>query len=302
MAPSSAIPAPQPIAGVRYRNPRWPKLGIETLLLSDLPGRVRPERLHLLQRPNFHHLFLCLSGHGHHRVDFADLEMDPGTLIQVQPGQVQQFGLDSFAEALMIIFAPEVLLSGKSNSGEERDQAFGDTPWPPRIQLESDDFRLIRRAFEDLHEEYQRTDGSALSRMLLQHLLHALLLRLRRIVVKQEATPTIPSSLAHIFRLFQKEVESTFERTREIEAYATRLGYSTRTLTRASLAMAGVTAKAFVDARVLLEGKRLLAHSELSVAQIAYQLGFSEATNFAKFFKRATKGSPLEFRNAFRNP
>ncbi|MBL0210704.1 MAG: AraC family transcriptional regulator [Holophagaceae bacterium] len=75
-------------------------------------------------------------------------------------------------------------------------------------------------------------------------------------------------------------------------------GYAAATLNRATLDLAGVTAKAFIDGRVLLEGKRLLAHTDLSVAQIAAYLGFSEATNFAKFFKRGSGSGPREFRTS----
>jgi AraC-like DNA-binding protein len=47
---------------------------------------------------------------------------------------------------------------------------------------------------------------------------------------------------------------------------------------------------------VLLEAKRLLAHSTASVAAVAHQLGFSEATNFVKFFRRNAGVTPKAFR------
>lgn len=89
-------------------------------------------------------------------------------------------------------------------------------------------------------------------------------------------------------------------RLRRVEDYARSLGYSARTLTRATLASDGVTAKEFIDRRILLEAKRLLAHSEQSAAHIAVQLGFSSATNFSKFFHRHTGKSPLTFRREIR--
>jgi AraC-like DNA-binding protein len=44
-------------------------------------------------------------------------------------------------------------------------------------------------------------------------------------------------------------------------------------------------AKSYIDARVVLEAKRILAHTTLSVAATGEDLGFSEPTNFVKFFK-----------------
>jgi AraC-like DNA-binding protein len=49
---------------------------------------------------------------------------------------------------------------------------------------------------------------------------------------------------------------------------------------------------------VLLEAKRLLAHTDRTVLSIATRLGFTEASNFGKFFTRHTGVTPLEFRKA----
>ena len=62
---------------------------------------------------------------------------------------------------------------------------------------------------------------------------------------------------------------------------------------------AGQTAKQFVNQRILLESKRLLAYTETSVKEIAWQLGFEEATHFGKFFKKEMQKTPLTFRKEF---
>jgi AraC-like DNA-binding protein len=47
----------------------------------------------------------------------------------------------------------------------------------------------------------------------------------------------------------------------------------------------------------MLEAKRLLAGTNLSVAAIARKLGLSEATNFSKYFIRNTDNTPSDFRS-----
>ena len=69
-----------------------------------------------------------------------------------------------------------------------------------------------------------------------------------------------------------------------------------RTLTRASLSATGRTAKQLVDERVALEAKRLLAESDLPVAEVGARLGFNEPTNFGRFFTRTVGSSPGQFR------
>lgn len=85
-----------------------------------------------------------------------------------------------------------------------------------------------------------------------------------------------------------------------MQDYAAALGYSPRTLTRMSLAATGRTAKQVIDDRVVLEAKRLLAHTDRPVAAIGVDLGFSEATNFVKFFIAREGSSPTTFRSGQR--
>jgi AraC-like DNA-binding protein len=96
--------------------------------------------------------------------------------------------------------------------------------------------------------------------------------------------------------LFRNEVEQRFAKTRRVEDYERAIGYSAKTLGRAAQAATGLSAKEYIDQRVLLEGRRLLAHTHLSAGEVAQQLGFSELTNFIKFFRRNGGESPAEFR------
>jgi AraC-like DNA-binding protein len=99
-----------------------------------------------------------------------------------------------------------------------------------------------------------------------------------------------------VFVRFRREVDRSYVATRRVEDYAARLGCSVRTLTRASLAVTGRTAKQVVDDRVALEARRLLACTPLSVAEVGRRLGFPEPTNFGRFFHREVGLSPGAFR------
>ncbi|MFD5231874.1 helix-turn-helix transcriptional regulator [Streptomyces qaidamensis] len=99
---------------------------------------------------------------------------------------------------------------------------------------------------------------------------------------------------------FRDAVEKHFARTRRVEDYAEALGYSSRTLSRATLASVGLGAKELIDRRVGFEAKRLPAHGEQTAARIADRLGFSSATIFSKYFHQCTGQSPLAFRGTVR--
>ncbi|HEY1121221.1 MAG TPA: helix-turn-helix domain-containing protein, partial [Haloferula sp.] len=50
----------------------------------------------------------------------------------------------------------------------------------------------------------------------------------------------------------------------------------------------------------LLDAKRLLLYSELSVAEIGYRLGFKDPSYFGRFFRRYESRTPAEFRDEIR--
>ncbi|MGW4488520.1 helix-turn-helix transcriptional regulator [Amycolatopsis sp. NPDC004368] len=148
----------------------------------------------------------------------------------------------------------------------------------------------LPRVLAVLESEYARMRERPSDAQLevLRNLLSVLVLRLAGDGVRESGGET--------FTRFQAAVEAGFSRTRQVEDYAAELGYSVRTLTRATQAAVGFGAKRFVDDRVLLEAKRLLVHTHQPVVSVAQQLGFPEATVFTKFFRQRTGRTPGEFR------
>ena len=57
------------------------------------------------------------------------------------------------------------------------------------------------------------------------------------------------------------------------------------------------TVSEIIQERVILEAKRLLAHSGMSVSEIAYKLGFNDNSYFGRYFKKAVGIPPERFRS-----
>jgi len=130
----------------------------------------------------------------------------------------------------------------------------------------------------------------------LQLLLAAVLLQIDRLPRTGQASDTLAGGEA--YARFRAELEIGFASSRRAEDYARRLGYTMRTLTRACRAATGQNAKHVIDGRIALEAQRLLAHTDQPVATIARRLGFSQATNFVKFFVRHTGATPGDVRRS----
>ena len=96
---------------------------------------------------------------------------------------------------------------------------------------------------------------------------------------------------------FQQLVRQHYTKEKSVTFYANELKISTHKLNVATNEVLQITAKQYVVETILLEAKRYLKVTDLSVKEISNTLGFDEPTNFNKFFKRYTKLTPLEFIN-----
>jgi AraC-like DNA-binding protein len=280
------------IEAVAYRNPVHPELDIEVFTLAELRRKLPERHSRERSRPDFHQLMLVTAGRTAHFLDFVRHQCLVGTVVHARPGQVQQFALSAGVQGHVVLFTPSFLLPEAATASPLMD----DVVPSGRLQLAESQRRRVADAFEALVVEYASTDGGPTSRRILQHLLHALLLKLAAYSGHAQA-PT-PTGAVRTHRRFVIELERRYSRSRSVADYAEALGYSTKTLSRACRTVAGAGPKTLIERRVALEAKRLLAHTTLAVGAIAVEVGFSEPTNFVKFFRRVERCTPSAFRTA----
>ena len=280
-----------------YQNPTRPGLRLEVLTFAQLRARVPAAEFQRPHRLDFHHLTLVSGGTGTAMVDLVERPCGPGTLLHVRPGQVQRLPATAAGEAadldaMVVLFTPDFPPRLPATAAVT-DNPFGPVAW----QLGPDDHDRFRRALTDLATEYVTETEPEITRELLRQLLAAILLRIARLPTPDGAPARAPEEP---FRLFEHELERSFAVLRQAHDYAARLGYSLKTLNRACQRATGHTAKHLIDARVALEAKRLLVHTDVPVVTISRRLGFTVPTNFGKFFVRATGHTPGAFRDAHR--
>ena len=281
-----------------YANTTRPGLAVEFIRLSDVIRRDSASRVERLQRLEFNQVMLFLQGSTVHAVDFEQVTCRRGTLLHVLPGQVQQWTITPGLECVGLVFKPEFLFPDRPRAGAMwQERFFDDVAWPVALQLDGADLVATQDWFARLEQVYAEVDDSAASLALLRHLVSAVLLDIARRGGLQPAPPTRASEVDRL-RRFKLDVERSFRVTRQVGDYATRLGCSARTLDRSCRQAFGVSAKRFIVDRVVLEAKRLLGHTTLTVAAIGEEVGFSEPTNFTKFFRAEAGALPHQFRAA----
>jgi AraC-like DNA-binding protein len=95
---------------------------------------------------------------------------------------------------------------------------------------------------------------------------------------------------------FQQLIEQHFRELKSPSQYADQLHITANYLNSLCKKRAGKSAGELIRQRILLESKRLLAHTDLSVSEVAFQLQFEDNSYFGRFFRKYTGMSPGAFR------
>ncbi|MFG3295975.1 helix-turn-helix domain-containing protein [Streptomyces sp. NPDC048179] len=263
-------------------------MGTERLWHADAPL----ERVH---RIDFHVVMLFTGGPVRHMIDFAEYEAGAGDLLWIRPGQVHRFSRTCEYRGSVLTMQPGFLPRAiVEATGLYRYDL------PPLLRPDPPQLAAFQASLANLRREYEDTETLPLSlhTSVLRHSLTAFLLRLAHLAASSAEAARRQADTT--FTLFRDAVEKDFAANHSVSAYADALGYSRRTLVRAVRAATGETPKGFIDKRVVLEAKRLLAHTDLPIGRVGAAIGFPDAANFSKFFHLHTGQTPVTFRAELR--
>lgn len=268
-------------------------VGMQVASMGDHSWHVDAP-LHRVHRIDFHAVMLFDEGPVRHMIDFAEYEAQGGDLLWIRPGQVHRFSPDDDYRGTVLTMQPGFLprATVEATGLYRYDQ-------PPLLHPGPAQLDALRAGLAQLGREYRDTTlPLSLHTAVLRHSLTAFLLRLAHLAASSAEAARDQADTT--FTLFRDAVEKDFTTNHSVSAYADALGYSRRTLVRAVRAATGQTPKGFIDKRVVLEAKRLLAHTDLPIGRVGVAVGFPDAANFSKFFQLHTGLTPVAFRAELR--
>lgn len=144
-------------------------------------------------------------------------------------------------------------------------------------------------------EEFRTVDN--IQPEMLQMLLKRLIIILTRLVKRRYmALPGWKDEKLDIVRRYSMLVEEFYREQHQVAFYAARLHKSPKTLANVFAQHNEKSPVAVIHDRIILEARRLLLYSDMSVKEVAYTLGFEDAAHFSNFFKRHLQVSPIAFR------
>ncbi len=159
-----------------------------------------------------------------------------------------------------------------------------------------EDKAFLDALFDSLEQEYgHHAPGRELA---LEAWLNLLLTWLQRRSMEQHAFSELRSKGHTYFARFSRLVERHYHEQWPVQRYAASLGISVVRLNGICHQLGQQTALQFIHQRLLLEAKRNLIYTAMTIAQVSDSLGFSEPAYFSRFFRRLTGCSPKAFRQA----
>ena len=155
-----------------------------------------------------------------------------------------------------------------------------------------------QRKFKILHEVFideLETKDNIQAEMLRMLMARFIIKSTRLLKAKDGIVETAKNSKVDLLRSFNFLVEQHFKTEHSVTFYAEKLFKSPKTLSN-NFAKLNRSPLQIIHQRIILEAKRLLIYSDKSAKEIAYEVGFEDASHLSRLFKKHTSQSPSDFK------
>lgn len=250
-------------------------------------------------RAQFYNIFWIQKGTAEYFIDFEPVRVKANSFLFVSKDRVKALDLRRAHDGKILLFTGNFFAkSAEDTRYLHSTLLFNDLLNVPLIDTTA--APALQAAFRAIEEELLR-ENDAFHYGILHNLLHNLLLLAERARLQQGLKETAKSADLDYAVLFRDLLEAQFKSARGVGVYAAQMNVSEKRLANATAKTMGKSPKAIIDERVMLEAKRLLIHTGLSIKEIGYELGYEDPAYFIKYFRKHTGKTPIEFKAGFLN-
>jgi AraC-like DNA-binding protein len=242
-------------------------------------------------RHNFYTVCLVIKGNGVHVIDFEKIDIKPDRLFFIKPEQIHFWQISPRSKLAIIQFSVDYLA-----------RLFNPDSIPAihsalkqYIDLQTEESGLIYSIINKIDTENNKNDLN--SDKIIQAQIFIILAEIERLS-RIETVQKSKGNKIEILNNFKRLLNANYKEITTISGYAKLLSITPNWLNIIIKETTGFTANELMHKRILLEAKRLLINKNTDITQIAYELGFKDASYFARFFKKSTGISPSGFRSS----
>ena len=249
---------------------------------------------------SFHEIIFVTEGTFTHAINGIESSLKSCEICTLEEGHVHEIKKIKKVKGFFVRYKNEFIPSSGSSYKTTFYACFkgylGDDNF--RMTILPEEMEQCINMFSLLELEYLRVGSFSVSKGIMQHLLISLVLILERQarILRTERVSNTKNNEKVLYHAFVGLLETHFLEEHSISFYAQELGLSRRKLSEILKKFTKKTAKRIHVERIMLEAKRLLAYSNLSQKQIAYQLGYEHPSYFSNKFKEEFAITPNKYR------
>ena len=256
------------------------------------------EQLKAPHRHDHFAVFFINAGKGEHAIDFKKYTLRKNRVFLLTPGQIHAWKFERKSAGYVLLFSKEFFSVANQNR-DLRNFLFY------RVQKAKPYFDMVPQTGNDVMQLFKQiekecSNGEVFAYQFIRSYLNILLLKLTRLHNQSAGIEVSVSAAFRKVREYERIINKNYKSMRAVTDYARLLRVTPNYLNAVCKKVVGKPAGAMLRERILLEAKRLLANTDSTASEIAYQLNFEDNSYFGRFFKKNTKTTPAKFRERTR--
>ncbi len=236
------------------------------------------------------------DGTGTYLVDTNEFSVEGSGIFCLSPGQIFCVKSEKIKSAYQIEFDKEFYCV--ESHGKEiacNGLLFNNVHQASIISVKENEKPIFETILQQMIGELENKGVS--HKELLISYLRMFLIHALRLLEKQESE-TLPATHHSNQQVqdFIALVDKQFKKEHSVSGYAEQLFISPKSLAKKLQALGYPTPLQLIQNRIILEAKRLLKFSQMSIKEIAFELGFDDPAYFSRLFSKNVAVSPAAYR------
>ena len=251
--------------------------------------------------PYKHSFFELTYGSGHDvdcKIGASSFKPLKDSLSFATPYQMSSWKVNSFQEDALgytMYFKPQLLSNLVHKTDLYKKFPFFNLHTTPMITLNVDQRKTIVALMGQILSEYQNYKAGEDPGILAAYVT-LLLEKIKRFYIKGKTVRAFNNRAEEITFLFENLLKEKGTYARKVADYASDLNLSPIYLSEAIKEVTGKAPLHLIQEYLILQAKGLLLQSTKTISEVSYDLGFGEASNFVKYFKKYTGITPNKYR------
>ncbi|REA63651.1 AraC family transcriptional regulator [Dyadobacter luteus] len=231
-------------------------------------------------------------------------DFDKGVLFLMSPGQIFQIDAKETTDrsGWLLLVHPD-LLWHTHLAKDIKQYGFFDYAINEALFLSEREEAAIIRLLENIKNEYQHTIDKFSQPAIVAQL--ELLLTYcdryyqRQFITRQKSNHQILARLEVLLTEYFSGDDLLGKGLPTVQKVADQLNLSPKYLSNLLRVLTGQNTQQHIHNKLIEKAKQKLSTTDLTISEIAYDLGFEHPPSFSKLFKAKTRLSPIEFRRSF---